>query len=120
MWILKRNDADELTKQGITDLENELMNLWLWVEGKDGGNGIVREFGMDMHTLLYLKWITNKDLLHRTLLNFMWQPGWEGSLEENGYMYMCMTESLHCSFEIHKIVNQLYLQYKMKTLKQNH
>ena len=55
MWTLKRNDADELTKQGITDLENELMNLWLWVEGKDGGNGIVREFGMDMHTLLYLK-----------------------------------------------------------------
>ena len=25
--------------------------------------GIVREFGMDTHTLLYLKWITNKDLL---------------------------------------------------------
>ena len=25
---------------------------------------MVREFGMDKHTLLYLKWITNKDLLH--------------------------------------------------------
>ena len=25
--------------------------------------GIVREFGIDMHTLLYLKWITNKDLV---------------------------------------------------------
>ena len=25
---------------------------------------IVREFGMDMYTLLYLKWITNKDLLY--------------------------------------------------------
>ena len=23
-----------------------------------------------------------------TLLNIMWQPGWEGSLGENGYMYM--------------------------------
>ena len=22
-----------------------------------------------------------------TLLNVMWQPGWEGSLGENGYMY---------------------------------
>ena len=22
------------------------------------------EFGMDLYTLLYLKWITNKDLLH--------------------------------------------------------
>ena len=27
------------------------------------GKGIVRELGMDMYTLLYLKWITNKDLL---------------------------------------------------------
>ena len=28
--------------------------------------GIVRESGMDMYTLLYLKWITNKDLLYST------------------------------------------------------
>ena len=28
------------------------------------GEGIVREFGMDRYTLLYLKWITNKVLLH--------------------------------------------------------
>jgi len=27
------------------------------------GEGIVREFGMDRYTLLYLRWITNKDLL---------------------------------------------------------
>ena len=25
-----------------------------------------REFGMDMYTLLYLKWTTNKDLLYNT------------------------------------------------------
>ena len=25
---------------------------------------------------------------HGTLLNVMWQPRWEGSLGENGYMYM--------------------------------
>ena len=30
------------------------------------GVGIVREFGIDMYTLLYLKWITNKDLLYST------------------------------------------------------
>ena len=23
-----------------------------------------------------------------TLLNVMWQPGWEGSLRKNGYMYL--------------------------------
>lgn len=32
--------------------------------GKDGGRD--RESGMDKHTLLYLKWITNKDLLYST------------------------------------------------------
>ena len=53
-------------------------------------DGVVREFGMDMYTLLYLKWITNKDLLYRTWNSARWygQPEWEGSLEENGFMYM--------------------------------
>ena len=31
------------------------------MEGRDSW-----EFGMDMYTLLYLKWITNKDLLYST------------------------------------------------------
>ena len=30
------------------------------------GEGVVREFGIDMYTLLYLKWITDKDLLYGT------------------------------------------------------
>ena len=48
----------------LTDLENELT-----VTGRGGaglGVGRVRECGTDMYTLLYLKWITNKDLLHST------------------------------------------------------
>ena len=28
--------------------------------------GILRQFGMDMYTVLYLKWITKKDLLYST------------------------------------------------------
>ena len=46
----------------LTDLENELMAITedVWVEG------IFREFRIDLYTLLYLKWITNKDLLHGT------------------------------------------------------
>ena len=36
-----------------------------------------------MNTLLYLKWITNKDLLYGTLPSAMCQPGWEEGLEEN-------------------------------------
>ena len=39
----------------------------LGVRGKNGGGeGTVREFGMDMYSLLYLKWITNKGLLYST------------------------------------------------------
>ena len=34
--------------------------------GGKGGDRIVRKFGVDMYILLYLKWITNKDLLYST------------------------------------------------------
>ena len=30
------------------------------------GEGIVRKFGINRYLLLYLKWITNKDLLYST------------------------------------------------------
>ena len=52
------------------------------------GGGIVRIFGMDKYTLLYLKWITNRSycIAQGTLLNVVWQPGWEWGLGENGYM----------------------------------
>ena len=33
-------------------------------QGGRVGEGIVKEFGIDMYRLLYLKWITNKDLLY--------------------------------------------------------
>ena len=37
------------------------------VTSREGeGGGIVREVGIDMYTLLYLKRITNKDLLYST------------------------------------------------------
>ena len=34
--------------------------------GKAWGKGIGRKFGMDMYTLLDLKWIINKNLLYST------------------------------------------------------
>ena len=55
------------------------------------GEGIVRDFGMVVYTLLYLKWITNKNLLYSTWnsLSVMCWPGFEGNLEgKNGYIYM--------------------------------
>ena len=62
MQKLKRNYILYLqNRYRLTDLENELMVA----RGKDG-RGIVRDFGKAMDTLLYLKWITNKDLLYST------------------------------------------------------
>ena len=47
-------------------------------------------------SVLYLKWITDKDLLHiahGTLSNVMWQSGWEGTMDT----CICTAESLHRS-----------------------
>ena len=48
-------------KNRLIDLENELMDT----RGRMG-EGMVREIRIDMYTLQYLKWITNKDLLNST------------------------------------------------------
>ena len=51
---------------------------------------IVREFGVDMFILPYLKWITNKGQLYSTwsYAQCYVAAGMGGSLRENGYMYM--------------------------------
>ena len=52
------------------------------------GEGVVREFGIDMYTLLYLGWMTSKDLQIWNSAQF-YVAAWMGwSLRENGYMYM--------------------------------
>ena len=53
---------------------------------------------MDTQALLYLKWVTNKDLSYGTQLSVMCQPGQEGVWQR---MDMCigLAESLHCSPE---------------------
>ena len=35
---------------------------YIITRGEEWGEGMVREFGINMYTVLYLKWITNKDL----------------------------------------------------------
>ena len=71
-------------------------------QGEEWGERIIRVFGMDMDTVLYLKWITNKDLLYSA-----WNsaPCYWGNLEGRRVwrrmdMCICMAESLHCSPEI--------------------
>ena len=61
MWNLKRNDTNEFTYE--TERDSQTINLWFL--GVVGGE-IVREFGKVMHTLLYSKRITNKDVLYST------------------------------------------------------
>ena len=62
-WNLKRNDTSELAKQKQT--QRLRIQLMVAVGGGGGGSeeGIVGEFGVDVYTPLYLKWIANRDLL---------------------------------------------------------
>ena len=65
MQNLKRNDTNEFIykiRNRLTDLEDEFMIT----REKGLGQRIVREFGIDTYTLLYLKWITNKYLPYST------------------------------------------------------
>ena len=74
-------------RKRLIDLENEL--LVAGGEGEGWVEGIAREFGMNVYTLLCLKWTTNKACITQgTLLNIIWQPGWKVSLGENGYIYV--------------------------------
>ena len=72
------------------------------------GEGIVRESGMDMDTLLYLTWRTSKDLLDSTgnsaqySLITLWSPGGrmrEGIVMESG---MDMDTLLYLTWRTHK------------------
>ena len=73
-----------------------------------------------MYTLLCLKWITNKDLLNSTgnsLLSVMGPAGREGSLGENGYMYMYGWVPSLSTWDYHKTVNWLYPNTKLEVTK---
>ena len=63
------------------------------MQGEEWGEGIIREFGMDVYTLLYLTWRTSKDLLSSTgdsaqsSVITLWFPGGrmgEGIVRESG------------------------------------
>ena len=60
MWNLKKK-MNLFTKQKQTHrLENKL----IVTRGKAGGGEINWEFGINIHTLLYIKEINNKDILY--------------------------------------------------------
>ena len=68
--ISKRNDTNELTYKTERDSQTQKMNLRL-----PGG----REFQKVMYSLLYSKWVTNKNLLYSTWKSTQcYVPAWIG------------------------------------------
>ena len=59
---------------------------------------MVKDFGKVTYTLLYLKWITNRDLLYSTRNSAQhYVPAWMGRESgENGYMCMYVSQFCHC------------------------
>ena len=89
----------------LTDFEYEI----LVTRGKRWGEGTVREFEINMNTLLYLKWITNKTLLYSTENSAQCYVAteWEGSLGENGCMYVYDWVTLQCTWNHHVLSHVL-------------
>ena len=84
MWILESHSYTYLIKISEIGIEQYLFQKFLqvrfenhWFESPEP-----------------LIWTT---IWEKSNLNVMWQPGWEGSLGENGYV--CMAESLCCAPE---------------------
>ena len=62
------------------------MNLQ-WPGGR-WGEGRVREFGMDVYTLLCFKWITNKDLLQSNMEFYsLYVAAWMGEVFEGEWIH---------------------------------
>ena len=48
-----------------TDVENKCMDTTGGKRGKGGGGGMNWKIGIDVYTLICIKWITNKNLLYK-------------------------------------------------------
>ena len=76
---------------------------------------IVRESGIDMYTLLFLKWITDKDLLYSTV-NFVqsYMVAWKGGELGGIWIHVCIWLS---PFAVHLKLSKhdqlVILQYKI-------
>ena len=75
---------------------------------------------MNMYTLLYLKWMTNKDLLYSTWNSaHCYVAAWMEREFRGEWIHVCMAESLHCSLEsiTTSFDNWLYLRTNKKFFK---
>ena len=75
--------------------------------GEGWWEGLVREFGIDKYTLLYLKWITNKVLLYSTgnsvqCYPAVWMEGEFGA--ELRHVYVCVCSVTSDSSQFHGLL----------------
>ena len=66
----QKNGTDEpvCRAEGETDVENKCMDTKGGKRWGDGGGGVMNwEFGIDMYTLMCIKFMTNKNLLHKII-----------------------------------------------------
>ena len=70
---------------------------------------MVREFGIIMYILFYLKWINNKDLLckHMELCSMLYSSLDRRGVWERMDIGVCMTESFRVHLKLSYIVNWL-------------
>ena len=54
---------------GQKQTQMQRTNVWTprGESGSGGGGGMNWEIGIDMYTLIYIKWITNKNLLYKKI-----------------------------------------------------
>ena len=84
MWYLKRNDTNELIYKKERDSQTQKTNM---VADWEGQLGSLERSCTDCYIQKHNQQGTI--VQHRTVLNVMCQPGWEGVLGENGYLYVC-------------------------------
>ena len=59
-------DKTRPVKKQFTETDSQTLKTNLWLPKGKGGGGINQELGVNIHILLYIKSITNKDLLYST------------------------------------------------------
>ena len=65
----QKNGTDELVRRAEIETQMQRTNVWtprVEVAG-GGGGGMNWEIGIDMYTLIRIKWITNKNLLYKKI-----------------------------------------------------
>ena len=96
-------------KWSLLTKQKETHRLRKQTQGSQGEE-IVKDFGKVMYTLLYLKWITNKNLLYGTWSSAQcYVPAWVGEGFGGKWIHACVcwVPSLF-TWNCHSIVNRLY------------